>query len=327
MSDSIQPAFTDWVCQQLQCDSLGDVELLQQLWSGYGQCFRFRCARFAAPLVAKVIGPPASLSHPKGWSNPHSHSRKLTSYAVEQRFYQHNQALPGGPTMPALIHTACDGDKRLLVMSDLDHAGFARRCETLQIAEARTVLTYLADFHGWFLRRPVTDLWPRGTYWHLPTRQAEWQAMPNGPLKARAGALHQALAAAPFQTVVHGDAKVANFCFRPDMQACAAVDFQYVGQGTGVQDVAYFLGSALSLEDLQCATPALLDHYFNALHQALSGSAICAQQVEAAWRPLFAVACADFHRFLAGWSPQHWKINDWLKAHSDEGLARLSSHY
>ena len=52
------------------------------------------------------------------------------------------------------------------------------------------------------------------------------------------------LRSCPFRTLVHGDAKVANFCFDPARPAVAAVDFQYVGGGVGVQDLAYLLISA-----------------------------------------------------------------------------------
>ena len=53
--------------------------------------------------------------------------------------------------------------------------------------------------------------------------------------------LDRRLRAARFQTLVHGDAKPANFCFDARRGAVAAVDFQYVGGGCGMKDVAYLL--------------------------------------------------------------------------------------
>ncbi len=55
----------------------------------------------------------------------------------------------------------------------------------------------------------------------------------------------------------------------------------------------------------------LLDEYFQALRQALTKNRpdIDEAAVEAAWRPLYHLAWADFYRFLKGWSPGHWKIH------------------
>ena len=41
------------------------------------------------------------------------------------------------------------------------------------------------------------------------------------------------------------------------------------------------------------------------------GSLRTIQDIENEWRDLFPFAWADFHRFLKGWSPSHWKINDY----------------
>ena len=74
-----------------------------------------------------------------------------------------------------------------------------------------------------------------------------------------------------YQTLVHGDAKIANFCLPPEGGSVAAVDFQYVGGGCGMKDVAYFLSSCLEPYELSQKAPPLLDHYFDALrgHAAL----------------------------------------------------------
>jgi aminoglycoside phosphotransferase (APT) family kinase protein len=123
------------------------------------------------------------------------------------------------------------------------------------------------------------------------------------------------LSTARFQTLVHGDAKLANFCFSPDGKSVAAVDFQYVGGGCGMKDVAYFLGSCLCDRDQQRFEGMLLGHYFTTLRQALAerGRDVDAVEVEREWRALMPVAQADFYRFLVGWMPTHWKINDYNK--------------
>ncbi|EQM44960.1 hypothetical protein D042_4748 [Vibrio parahaemolyticus NIHCB0757] len=46
-------------------------------------------------------------------------------------------------------------------------------------------------------------------------------------------------------------------------------------------------------------------------------------EVEHEWRPLFAVAWADFQRFVKGWSPDHWKINPYTEALTRRALAYL----
>ena len=55
---------------------------------------------------------------------------------------------------------------------------------------------------------------------------------------------------------VHGDAKVDNFCVGTG--AVAAVDFQYVGGGVGVQDVVYLLASCLDAEARRHHAPSLV---------------------------------------------------------------------
>ena len=64
---------------------------------------------------------------------------------------------------------------------------------------------------------------------------------------------------------------------------------------------------------------ASIDCYFSALNQALARRqpAVDAKAVEEEWRTLFPLAWTDFHRFLKGWSPGHWKLNAY-----SEGLVR-----
>jgi len=50
---------------------------------------------------------------------------------------------------------------------------------------------------------------------------------------------------------------------------------------------------------------------------------ICPEELEVDWRSLYRVAWADFHRFLKGWSPDHWKLSDYSERVTREVIAAL----
>jgi thiamine kinase-like enzyme len=133
------------------------------------------------------------------------------------------------------------------------------------------------------------------------------------------------LHAGRFHTFVHGDAKLANFCFSEDATRVAAVDFQYVGGGCGMKDVAYFIGSCLYEDQCEQHEAALLDFYFGALTEALQsrGRVVDPKAIEREWRDLYPVAWTDFHRFMKGWSPGHWKIHSYSERLVQQVLAQL----
>ncbi len=121
---------------------------------------------------------------------------------------------------------------------------------------------------------------------------------------------------------MHGDAKLANFCFSEDGTNIAAVDFQYVGGGCGMKDVAYFIGSCLSNDACERFENELLDFYFTELQQSIH-SAIDFNQLEEDWRRMYPIAVADFTRFLLGWMPTHQKVNDYSLRKTKEVLMSL----
>jgi len=137
-------------------------------------------------------------------------------------------------------------------------------------------------------------LWGSGCYWHLSTRQEELRAVSREwrALADAAEGVDDALRGfgrgrRRYGTLVHGDAKAANFLFAQEGAgmagaapgdrgasggAVAAYDFQYVGGGYGPRDVAYLLAS--SVDERVLAAPggeaALLEHYREALLAALA---------------------------------------------------------
>ncbi|MDO6568812.1 phosphotransferase [Alteromonas sp. 1_MG-2023] len=357
--DDIKPNLIEWLANTTNKE-VHNPALIQSLWSGYGACFRAtlldKTHSTAIPVVAKCVQPSPEISHPKGWQSNTSHLRKCRSFEVEHYFYTQLQpstnvdcltptCLASASSQSASLNfdesasintkispetvSALDSDNysnaHILVMSDLDAEGYTQRAISLSVKQAESVLRWLAAFHASFMGISDTHVWSEGTYWHLATRQDEWHTMEAGPLKRAANTLANKLSSARFQTLLHGDAKVANFCFTPDFSQCGGVDFQYTGLGVGMKDVAYFIGSALSESDQQANTACCLHYYFDCLRTQLIGTQYESQyhEIEQEWRGLYPIACADFNRFLAGWSPDHWKINGELTKQTNIALASL----
>jgi aminoglycoside phosphotransferase (APT) family kinase protein len=302
----------------LGAKSARSVEKIQSLWSGYGSILRFLVEGFSrASVVVKYVEPPSLRKHPRGWSSDVGHERKLKSYQVERHWYESYAARCGTACpVPRAFHLAERDGRWLFVLEDLDAAGFSERRHELSRAEMSACLNWLATFHATFMGEKPEGLWQPGTYWHLATRKDEWKVIGDARLKGAAAALDARLNSAKFQTFVHGDAKVANFCFRQrgsdEQQAgVAAVDFQYVGGGVGVKDVAYFLSSCLEEDECEEQAAAWLDVYFAHLRVALAALKpdVDATLLEAEWRALYPVAWADFMRFLLGWAPGHYKVH------------------
>jgi Ser/Thr protein kinase RdoA (MazF antagonist) len=279
-------------------------------------------------VIVKQVSPPNSRQHPRGWNTDRSHTRKLKSYQVESAWYQNYAGRCGaGSRVPECLAVERQGDEVMLFLEDLDAAGYDERRSAVNPSELSACLAWLAQFHATFLGSSAEGLWDCGTYWHLETRPDELErlATEDPALWEAADAIDAKLKESPFQTLVHGDAKLANFCFSPDGVAVAAVDFQYVGRGCGMKDVAYFIGSCLGEEDCERQASALLDLYFEALRAALAerGATVDADALEADWRALYPVAWTDFHRFLKGWSPEHWKIHDYSERLAKDVLAQI----
>ena len=80
-----------------------------------------------------------------------------------------------------------------------------------------------------------------------------------------------------------------------------------------MKDLAYFVGSCFHDGESERREDEVLSFYFKELRGFLVsiGSDVCFDELEADWRPLYRVAWADFHRFMKGWSPGHWKLSDY----------------
>ncbi len=308
---------------------LVELGVIQSLWSGYGSIVRYGLKGASLEsVVVKHVSLPEAVAHPRGWNTDHSHQRKLKSYEVETAWYRDWSARCGnGCRVPKCLALESVGHELIIVMEDLDASGFAGRLTSVGPVELRACLSWLAQFHATFIGVEPTGLWGSGTYWHLETRPDELIVLEreDPALKTAARAIDLKLKASSYQTLVHGDAKLANFCFSGGGESVAAVDFQYVGRGCGMKDVVYFIGSCLREHECERQESALLDYYFAELGQALEQlqADLDIDDLEADWRVLFPVAWTDFHRFLKGWSPGHWKINGYSERLAREVVAGL----
>lgn len=290
-------------------------EVIQNLWSNYGQIIRISLSgsKFSSVILKHIqYGNPGS--HARGWNTSLSHNRKVKSYQVETAWYQqYGSFCSDSCRIPKCLAIEKIGDDVLLMMEDLNAAGYPVRKSTVNWNEMKACISWLANFHVTFMEIKPKGLWETGTYWHLETRPDELAVLKDLPLKNAASIIDHKLKSSPFQTLVHGDAKLANFCFSKDGEKVAAVDFQYAGAGVGVKDLAYFIGSCLDEEESERLEEEMLNHYFSELKKALERNQADSiyKDLEEDWRGLFYVAWADFHRFLKGWSPGHWKINSY----------------
>ena len=299
--------FKSIILKKTGASSLNEKEVIQSLWSGYGKILRVGLKNAdMESVVVKHVQLPTSKNHPRGWNSDIGHQRKVKSYQVETEWYE-TYSKKSGARLPQCLAVETHNEEVLMVLEDLDAAGYHLRKNSVEWEDIDACLKWLAQFHASYLGQKPDGLWEIGTYWHLKTRPQELAVLKNHQLRAAASLIDNKLNTCRFQTFVHGDAKLANFCFAPNGQV-AGVDFQYVGGGCGMKDVAYFIGSCLNEKASERMETQILDRYFEHLQNELEEEN---EALEKEWRALYHVAWADFHRFLKGWSPGHWKLNSY----------------
>ncbi|WP_372385420.1 phosphotransferase [Vibrio sp. BS-M-Sm-2] len=347
------------IATSLGCHQGLDVQVIQSLWGGYGELVRLVFSQENSAelksVIVKHVALPDKAEHPKGWNTKLSHQRKVHSYQVETEWYQSfTQEWDERCPVPVGLQCELQENEWLIVMQDLADIGFpltsqfdvlavsddlATKDTQSELASAYTLeeqkqrdacLKWLANFHAKHInvdQEQSASLWQVGTYWHLDTRPDELNALSDLQLKHQAQHIDRILRECPYPTLVHGDAKLANFCFDPESEKVAAVDFQYVGHGCAMKDVALLMSSAVRPQDCAELESHMLETYFRYLEEALTyyQPQLSFDEVEAAWRPMFYLAWADFQRFVKGWSPEHWKINPYTEQLTQTVIDQLES--
>jgi len=311
--------FKSIILQKTGASSLFEKEIIQSLWSGYGKILRIGLENASVnDVVVKHVQLPNKKNHPRGWNSDIGHQRKLKSYQVETTWYE-KFSQNCSARLPHCLAVETQGDEVLMVLEDLDESGFPIRKRSVSWEEIKACLAWLAKFHASYLGKEPIGLWEVGTYWHLETRPQELAVLKDHKLKNAAPFIDAKLNSCTYKTFVHGDAKLANFCSAKD-GSVAGVDFQYVGGGCGMKDVAYFIGSCLSENECERLEAQILDTYFEFLQNEFEEKN---ETLETEWRSLYRVAWADFHRFLKGWSPGHWKLTTYSERVTAEVINNL----
>jgi hypothetical protein len=205
--------FESAILDATQAASLRIEEVIQELWSGYGQILRVALEGSSMrTVVVKHVKFPNASSHPRGWNSNLSHERKVKSYQVETAWYRDwSSRCQDGCRVPKFIAFDTHGDDVLMVLEDLDEAGFPSRLGRVEWRQVEICLVWLAEFHATFMNSRPDGLWDVGTYWHLDTRGEELAVLDDADLKRAAGAIDERLSSARYRSLVHGDAKLANF--------------------------------------------------------------------------------------------------------------------
>ncbi|MEG3757740.1 kinase [Pseudoalteromonas carrageenovora] len=299
---------------------VGDT--LTSLWSGCGSIVE--CMLDDESCVVKAIKIPRYIHHPKIKQSEFALKRKQYSYSVEYNFYKrYSPFLPSTAKSIECISAINNVDEYALVFKNFTQNGFAQAGSQ----HVQAILKWLANFHAFNLNKPANGLWQQGNYWHLSTRPDEFNKLnehddKKSDIKSAAHKIDKILQTSHYKTLIHGDAKLANFAAN-EQSEILGYDFQYVGAGAGIIDVMYFMTSCFNDEQLHDSADEYLAYYFTHLKSALTiyQPAINADDVTAQWQKLWPLAWADFYRFLAGWSPEHLKINSYMLKQVNTSLA------
>lgn len=300
------------ILDSLLKDTFSEIEIINVIspvWSGCGEIVR--CRLDGEVRVVKLISVPDKIDHPRITQSEFAVNRKRNSYLVEFNWYQqYSNALPEQAKSIECIKAIRSGQQFALVFKDFVALGY----ENAKPSHKHHIINWLAHFHAYHMQNNAEQLWQQGSYWHLSTRPDELKNITAPKLLRLAPKLDKQLRSCQYQTIIHGDAKLANFAFNSEYNRVIGYDFQYVGKGVGVVDLMYFLGSVCSNNELLADAEDDLNRYFLAFRQALHcyHPHINSQPIETQWRALWPVVWADFYRFLAGWKPNHIKINQYM---------------
>lgn len=209
----------------------------------------------------------------------------LVLYIRELVFYR--DCAPDAPFRTARCFAqaiAGDNTDFTIVMEDIGHMRPLNQLEGVSLAEARTLLTTLADFHAMWWGSPRLEgmsgifqplanptynavlpmLWTQG--WPAVEQHAghlvpESVREIGGLWAGKVPWMLENLMSPT--TMCHGDWRADNLMFDGDNPV--AIDFQLIGTGSGMYDVGYFISQSIATDVRRGHDRELVDHYLDRL--------------------------------------------------------------
>ena len=210
----------------------------------------------------------------------------LLAYEREMKFYQHFSAecSLNPPKFYGGADVSGEGDY-LLLMEDLAGARFVSQLDVLSSADTLACVRSLAAMHAQYWRAPKLGD-SAGLYqfsdWaeiYEPVIRSGWPLFQQDfdvlipdqmrpmfePGNAAAGAIFKYFCERRPKTLLHGDARIENFCFDADSGEARAYDWQLAAAGPGIYDLIYFFANSVAPETLFEEGEALLKAYHASL--------------------------------------------------------------
>ena len=283
----------DWVTQALRAgDNLGDdgvVSSVDATAVGTGQMCD--SLRLHLGYEGSAAGPSSIVAKlPAADPTSRTTARSLGSYELEVRFYQQ---LAGDLPIrtPRCLYADIEVDEAdfVLLLEDMAPARQGDQLAGCSPDEAAIAVAELPNLHaprwgdpglasiGWLHRDPearqafMAELLPT---LHSGFRERYAESLDEEVEQAcdavftRLGG-HRGARRGP-ATIVHGDYRLDNLLFGGlgGGVPVAVVDWQTVGTGPALDDVAYFLGGGLLPEDRRASERAIVSDYLDRLHAA-----------------------------------------------------------
>ena len=134
--------FKSVILQSTGASSLIEKERIQDLWSGYGKIMRVGLENATVEsVVVKHVQLPLYKNHPRGWNTDIGHQRKVKSYQVETTWYD-TYSKYSAARLPQCLAIESQEDEVLMVLEDLDEAGFPTRKRNVGWEEINSCLKW-----------------------------------------------------------------------------------------------------------------------------------------------------------------------------------------